>query len=144
MTIEFELDLLNSGNSPARAIHLAAALINAGDGQDQELASFFGQHAGPGERIDAIQPLKQLSFPTQIAVPTSQIRVLEMGGRRVFVPLLAINAHYEWTGKAGQTALSYMVGREGKSEKLAPFRLDLGARIFRGLGARLLPGGLRS
>jgi hypothetical protein len=144
VTIEFELDLLNSGNAPARAVHLAAALINAGDAQEQELASFFAQGAGPGERIDSIQQLKQLSFPTQIAVPISQVRVLEMAGRRVFVPLLAINAHYEWGGKAGQSALSYMVGRQGQGEKLAPFRLDLGARIFRGLGARLLPGGLRT
>jgi hypothetical protein len=144
VTIEFELDLLNSGNSPARAIHLAAALINAGNDQEKELATFFAQGAGPGERIDSIEPLKGLTFPTQIAVPNSQIRVLEAGGRHVFVPLLAINAHYEWAGKTGQTAVSYMVGREGKSDKLAPFRLDLGARIFRGLGVRLLPGGVRS
>jgi hypothetical protein len=28
------------------------------------------------------------------------------------------------------------VGREGEGEKMAPFRLDLGPRIFRNLGAR--------
>lgn len=144
VTIEFELDLHNAGNAPARAVHLAAALINASDAQDRELAEFFAREAGPGERIDAIQPLKGLSFPTQLAVPIGQVRVLEISGRRVFVPLLAINVHYEWGGKVGRTSVSYMVGREGKTGKLAPFRLDLGPRIFRGLGARLLPGGVRS
>jgi hypothetical protein len=29
-----------------------------------------------------------------------------------------------------------LVGRAGETEKMAPFRLDLGPRIFRGLGAR--------
>jgi hypothetical protein len=143
VTIEFELDLFNSGSAPARDIHVAAAMIGAGEGQDQALASFFMQRPGPGDRIELIQPLKRVTFTTQIATARNQVQALEAGGRLVFVPVIAFNANYGWSGKNGQTSVSYLVGREGKTEKLAPFRLDLGPRLFRGLGARPLPTGVR-
>ena len=142
-TFEFELDLFNSGSGPARAIHVAAVIVNAGPTQDEQLQSFFGKPAGPGQRIDMVQPLKRVTFTTQIAVARDQLRTLEMGERQVFVPLIAFNVIYSWGGKEGQTSVSYLLGREGKGDKLAPFRLDLGPRIFRGLGARPLPIGIR-
>ena len=144
VTIEFELELLNSGNAPARAIHVAAAMINAGDRQDQELAEFFQALPGPGERIDVIPPLKTMIITTQIAGANDHLRARDVGGRQVFVPLLVFNVRYGFCGKEGQTAVAYMIGRDGKGDKLAPFRLDLGPRLFRGLGARLLPTGIRS
>lgn len=143
VTVEFELDLFNSGSGPARDIHVAAALVNAGESQDQALASFFAQRPGPGERIQVIEPLKRVTFATQIVTARNQIQVLEMGGRLVFVPILAFNANYGWGSKTGQTSVSYLLGRDGKGEKLAPFRLDLGPRLFRTVGARPLPIGVR-
>lgn len=143
VTVEFELDLFNSGSGPARDVHVAAAIISAGEAQDQALANFFGQRPGPGERIEVIQPLKRVTFVTQVAVAADQLRALEIGGRRVLVPLIAFNATYGWSGKAGQTSVSYLLGREGKGEKLAPFRLDLGPRQFRAPAARPLPTGVR-
>jgi hypothetical protein len=143
VTIEFELDLFNSGSAPARDVHVAAAMMSAGDQQDQALASFFAQRPGPGERIELIQPLKRVTFTTQIVTARSQLQALEAGGRVVLVPIIAFNASYRWAGKDGQTSVSYLVGREARSDKLAPFRLDLGPRLFRGLGARPLPTGIR-
>jgi hypothetical protein len=142
-TFEFELDLFNSGSGPARAIHVAAVIVNAGPTQDEQLQSFFNQPAGRGQRIDVVQPLKRVTFTTQIAVARDQLQAFEMGERQVFVPLIAFNVIYGWGGREGQTSVSYLLGREGKGEKLAPFRLDLGPRIFRGLGARPLPAGIR-
>ncbi len=144
VTFEFELDLFNSGSAPARDIHVAAAVVNAGPVQDQHLEGFFAQPAGPGERIPLIEPLKRVTFTTQVATSRDQIQALEMGGRFVFVPLLAFNAIYRHAGKEGRTSVSYLVGRDGKGDKLAPFRLDLGPRVFRGLGARPLPTGVRN
>lgn len=143
VTFEFELDLFNSGSAPARATHIAAVIVNAGPTQDQQLKDFFGQPAGPGDRIDVIQPLKRATFTTQIAISRDQVQILEMGERAVFVPLIAFNVTYGWGVRQGQTSVSYLLGRDGKGEKLAPFRLDLGPRVFRGLGARLLPTGVR-
>jgi hypothetical protein len=143
VTIEFELDLFNSGSAPARGVFAEAVVINAGATQDQELASFFARAVGEGERIDVIHPLKRLTFTTQVVTPREHVRPMEMGGRQVFVPLVAFNAVYRWGSKEGRTSLSYLVGRQGTGEKLAPFRLDLGPRVFRGLGIRPLPAAVR-
>jgi len=70
--------------------------------------------------------------------------LLNIGGRQVFVPLIAFNTLYSWSTGEGQTSASYLLGRDTKSEKLAPFRLDHGAREFSGLGARPLPSGVRT
>ena len=143
VTFEFELELFNSGNAPARDVLIEANFFNASPNQDEEITAFFGS-TGQGERIAAIPPLQRISLRPQLAVSLEQIRVLEAGGRRVFVPLVAFNALYGWGGGAGQTAAAYLLGRDTKGEKLAPFRLDLGPRVFRGLGARALPLALRS
>ena len=57
--------------------------------------------------------------------------------------MIAFNALYSRSGGDGQTSASYLLGRDTKSDKMGPFHLDLGARIFRGVGARLLPQGIR-
>lgn len=141
--IDFEVELFNSGSVPARAVLIEATLINAGPTQDQELGQFFGSPVGEGQRIDAIQPLKRMTIKTQVVTSREHIRVLEAGDRRVFVPLMAFNALYRWSKGEGQTSVSYLLGRDTKGEKMAPFRLDLGPRIFRGVGARLLPLAVR-
>jgi hypothetical protein len=64
----------------------------------------------------------------------SQVRSFEVEGRTLFVPLVAFNVLYSG---GMQTSASFLVGRgTEEDEKLAPFRLDLGPRIFRGLSAR--------
>lgn len=143
VTFEFQLDLLNSGNAPARAILVEASVFNAGPTQDQEIGQFFAKPVAQGERIEAIQPLKRLTFTTQVVTPRSAVRAIEAGGRQVFVPLLAFNVLYTAGSIAAQTSVSYLVGREGQGDKLSPFRLDLGPRVFRCLAARLLPDGVR-
>jgi hypothetical protein len=143
VTIEFELELFNSGNAPARAIAIEGVMLNAGAEQEQELAEFFARPAIPGNRIDVIQPMARAAFPTQVAMPRELMQRIEMGGREVFVPLLAFNAIYRSGSIEGQTSASFLVGRDGSGDKLAPFPLNLGPRIFRGLGARTLPLGVR-
>lgn len=143
VTFEFELELFNSGNAPARDILIQANAFNASPTQDQEIAAFFGS-SGQGERVPVIPPLQRISIRPQFGMPLEQIRVLEAGDRRVFVPLMAFNAVYAWVGGAGQTGAAYLVGRDTKGEKLAPFRLDLGPRVFRGLAALALPISVRN
>jgi hypothetical protein len=141
---EFELDLFNSGNAPARAVLVEASVFNAGPNQDQDIGAFFGQPIGEGERIDAIPPLQRMTLRTQVVAPRENVQVLDIADRQVFVPLIAFNALYRRSGGEGQTSVAYLLGRDTKAEKLAPFRLDLGPRIFRGVGARPLPMGVRN
>jgi hypothetical protein len=144
VTFEFELDVSNSGNAAARAILVEASLFNAGPTQDEEIGAFFANPAAQGERIDSLPPLQRLTLATQVVTPRHALRPIEAGGRQVLVPVLAFNTLYSWGGSAGQSSASYLLGRDRNGEKLSPFRLDLGPRVFRGLGARLLPGAIRS
>jgi hypothetical protein len=139
VTIEFELGLQNSGNAPARAVLVEATLLNAGPYQDQEVGAFYAAPVGEGERIPLIPPLKTVMVKTKVVAPRANVRLVEIAGRNVFVPLIAFNALYGWATGEGQTSASYLLGRDTKSDKLAPFRLDLGPRIVRSVGARALP-----
>lgn len=143
VVIEFEAELFNSGSAPARAVLAEAGLFNAGPAQDQELAAFFANPVGAGERIVEIGPLKRVALRSQVVTPLAQVQRYEMGGHDVFVPIIAFNALYRWSSGEGQTSVSYLLGRDAKDDKLGPFRLDVGPRVFRGLAARLLPTGLR-
>jgi hypothetical protein len=142
--VEFEIELFNSGSGPARAVLVEATLFNAGPVQDQEIGAFFANPVGAGERIVVIPPLKRVAIKTQVAVPSERMQAYELAGRQVIVPVIAFNALYSWSGGKGQTSVSYLLGRDTKGEKMGPFRLDLGPRIFRGITGRLLPSGVRN
>jgi hypothetical protein len=143
ITVEFELELMNSGNAPARAVLVEATLFNAGPNQEAEIGAFFANPVGEGERITAIQPMKRMVLRPRVSVPRELVQIFEVGGRQVFVPVIAFNALYRWGGSEGQSSISYLIGRDANGDKLTPIRLDLGPRIFRGLGSRPLPTGLR-
>ena len=134
--IEFEVIVHNSGSGPARDVLVEAALFNAGPDQDQAIGQFFSRPAGPGDRIDVIPPLQRMEFRTTVQLKREQLRIFEVEGRSLFVPLIGFNAHYRWSGGEGQTSTSYLVGRNTDGEKMAPFVVSQGPKSFRGLGAR--------
>ena len=142
--LEFELALFTAGAAPARAIFAEASLLNASATQDAELAAFFTNAQGRGASLDVIQPMKRVSFRSEVVAPRSAVREYELAGRKAFVPVIAFNALYEWSGGKGQSSAAYLVGRDTHQDKLGPLRLDQGAREFSGLGARPLPSGVRT
>jgi hypothetical protein len=144
VAIEFELELFNAGAAPARAVLAEASLLNAGATQEHDLAVFFANPHGRGERLDLIPPMKRVSFRSQVVAPRAAVQEYELAGRKSFVPVIAFNALYEWSGGKAQTSAAYLVGRETRSDKLGPLRLSPDAREFRGLAAHLLPTALRT
>ena len=140
-TVQFELFVSNVGNLVAKNVRVEARMFNAGSDQDREIADFFG---GPvddrgSSRILAIPPRKGARVRAGVSMPKEAMREIAVQGRRLFIPLVAINVLYDWgDGKSGQTAMSYLVGREAEapSEKMGAFRLDLGPRVYRSLGQR--------
>lgn len=145
VTIEFELELFNSGTAPARGVLAEASLFNAGATQDEQLTRFFANPVGTGSGIDAIPPLKRINLTSKVVAPRDAIQEYELGGRRAFVPVIAFNALYDWSGGKAQTSSAYLVGRETRGDKLGPLHLDEAAkRDVRGLGARELPSQLRT
>ena len=144
VAIEFELELFNAGTAPARAVLAEASLLNAGATQEQDLAAFFGRPNGVGERLAVIPPMKRVSFKSQVVAPRDAVQEYELAGRKAFVPVIAFNALYEWSGGQAQSSAAYLVGRDTQQEKLGPLRLDQGAREYSGLGARPLPTAVRT
>jgi hypothetical protein len=134
--VAFEISVVNSGSVPARDILIEASLFNAGAMQDQQIQLFFDNPVAKGDRIPLIAPMQRINVKTAVFMARDQVQPIEIEGRPLFVPMIAFNALYRWGGSEGQTSASYLVGKETKGDKLAPFRLDLGPRIFRGLGAR--------
>jgi hypothetical protein len=135
-TIQFDVSVFNSGSAPARDVLVEASMFNAGPAQDEEIGAFFAHPVAKGDRIPAIPPLKRVALKSAVTLTGDQLRQFEIAGKRIFVPLVGFNALYRWSGGEGQTSASYLVGRDTNGEKMAPLRLDLGPRVFRGLGAR--------
>jgi hypothetical protein len=135
-TIQFDVAVFNSGGAPARDVLVEASMFNAGPTQDEEIGAFFAHPVAEGDRIPAIPPLKRIALKSAVTLAGDQLRQFEVAGKRIFVPLVGFNALYRWSGGEGQTSASYLVGRDNQGERMAPLRLDLGPRVFRGLGAR--------
>ena len=140
--IDFEIELHNGGTAPARAVLAEAKLINAGATQDQELDAFFARPTAAGEGIDAILPMRSMTFTSQVVAPRAALQEYELAGRKTFVPIVAFNAVYEWGGSKGQTSAAFLVGRDTGGEKLGPLRADDGPREVTRLGTLALPNRL--
>ena len=138
VTLEFEALVVNSGSGPARDVLVEAAMFNAGPEQDKEITAFFERPVGQGERVPMIGPLKSLGFRSAVNMPREHVRQFQAGERTVFVPLIAFNLLFRSSGGEGQRSVAYLIGRDTKGARLAPFRLDQGPRIFTGLAAREL------
>jgi hypothetical protein len=83
-----------------------------------------------------IAPSQRIVVNTAVFLQRDQVRPIEIEGRPLFVPMIAFNVLYGWSRGEGQTSASYLVGKSTAGEKLAPLRLDLGARVFRSLDCR--------
>ncbi|MEO5641424.1 MAG: hypothetical protein ABIQ98_06625 [Sphingomicrobium sp.] len=150
-SVQFDVVVTNSGSAPARQVLVEACMVNAGPEQDAELRRFFEAPIGTGDRIAAIPPLGKIALKSAVSLPLDQVRAYEVGGRKLFVPLVAFNALYEWGNSGGQSSAAFILGRstsagdgEGEGDgRMAPLRLDLGPRAFRGLEGRRHPLGMR-
>lgn len=140
-TLHFELLVKNVGKSPARGVRIQARMFNPSASQQQEIAAFFAAPmVGEGEAL-AVPPQLAARFKSSVTLPREHLRPVEIGGRALFIPTVAINMSYEFgNGRRGQTSRSYVVGTERaeQAEKMGPFRLDLGPRIYRQVGGRAL------
>jgi hypothetical protein len=139
--VHYAIIIRNIGRSPARNVRLEARMFNAGVEQDREIGDFFRQ---PLQQRLAARPFDipagtQARLARVVGMPREEVKEIEVQGRRLFVPMVAFNALYDWgEGQTGQTSISYVVGLEAKepSEKMGAFRLDQGPRVYRSVGQR--------
>lgn len=138
--VQYRLTVRNIGKSPAHNVRIEARMFNIDAEQKQEIAAFFAAPVnGPVLPPRTIPQEGAVEHRGLVAMPREDMRAIVVEGRSLFIPVVAFNVLYDWgDGAAGQTALSYVVGREtgAESEKMGPFRLDLGPRFYRSVGQR--------
>lgn len=143
--LQFEIVIANVGSAPARDVLVEGRLFTAHIGQDQEIAAFFQNPAVEGDRMASVAPLGRISLKSVARLPIDQVNQFEASGRKMFVPLVAFNILYRFGSGDGHASASFLVGRGNEGdEKLAPFRIDLGPRIFSGLASRAHSIGLQA
>ena len=142
--ITFDVTLFNSGSAPARDVAVEACLINAGQQQDVQLSEFYRTPGAARDKIPAVAPMSRVTLKSAVHLPRSAVQEYEVEGRKLFMPMVAVNSRYRWSSGEGQSAASFLVGRgANEGERLGPLRLDKGARGWKGLAARRYEKGIR-
>lgn len=142
--IAFDVTLFNSGSAPARDVAVEACLINAGQQQDVQLSQFYTTPGEVRDKIPAVAPLARVTLKSAVRLPREAVQEYEIEGRKLFMPMVAVNSRYRWSNGEGQSAASFLVGRGADGgDRLGPLRLDQGARGWKGLAARRYEKGIR-
>lgn len=137
--LEVQLEIMNSGSSPARSLLAEAVLIPGGADQDRQIEAFFNRPAVAGGRLESLGPLDQTAVRNQLIANHDQLQAVEVGGRQVIIPVVALDVRYQWSGGEGQTSIAWLVSRDTGAERLAPIPMSPMPRVYRTLGSRALP-----
>lgn len=140
--VHYEMVLRNLGEVSAGNIRIDVRMFNAG--AKAAIGAFLNGaiHEQSGSPHVVIEPGGELKLTSSIAMPKDEVKGIEVQGRSIFVPIVAINTAYDWgsgdKAGTGRTSRSWLVGREPQapSDKMGAFRLDLGPRIYRSVGQR--------
>lgn len=137
-TAECEVTVVNRGDGPVEDVRVVLELMSAREGQGDGLATFFAQPiACPAIPAFAIAPGEERRFRTVAALAHDAIHAFDAAGRPMFVPLLALSAHYRSDGAARRVGQAFAIGVErSDSAKLGPFWLDTPPRLYNTVAAR--------
>ena len=134
--VDYRIVVRNVGDALATGIRVDIRLIGMGTQHDALLAALF---AMPIEKSIAapfdLPPGTAVDLGGMAMHPKDTIETVEIGGRRMVVPLLSVNLRYGWPddatgGGEGQTARPFVIGIDpGTGGRLQPFRLDAAARM---------------
>lgn len=138
-TVNYALTISNRGDAMAGNIRIDARLFNAGAEADIDAFLAGPIHDQSGSPHVTIPPGGKLELNGLVGMPKSDVREVEVGGRRLFIPMLALNVAYDWDGGGtGRTSRAWLVGRRPAEPeaKMGAFRLDLGPRVYRSVAGR--------
>lgn len=139
VSVDFSLLVRNIGQVPARAVRLEVYLLTADDQQAARLALLF---EGPVDRpIIApfdLPPGGDAEVSSVTSLPLADINQVQLLGRPIVVPIVVALARYEWgEGGEGMLGRAFVLGiKREESDRLAPFWLDRGPRMFDAIGWR--------
>ncbi|WP_232283348.1 hypothetical protein [Sphingomonas sp. PAMC 26617] len=136
VAVDYKIVVRNVGDALATGIRVDIRLLGMGTQHDALLAALF---AMPIDKSIAapfdLPPGTAVDLGGMAMHPKETIETVEIGGRAMVVPLLAVNLRYGLAGDGsnggkGQTARPFVIGIDpGTGGRLQPFRLDAGARM---------------
>jgi hypothetical protein len=134
--VDYTIVVRNTGAVDASNIRLDVHLLSAGRRQDALIVTLFAQPIVQSVAASFDLPPGGTAELAGIAMhPKGTLEHMDVGGKTLFVPVLAVDVRYDWDGGSGQTAYSYVVGIDrGDGAKLQPFRLDTSPRMFDTVG----------
>lgn len=132
--LEFELRLASQAET-ADGLRLGIALVSASPEQDTMLDAY---HRGTGNQPPSTAPFtlppgRVWANGATLVLPRWQIHSVELGGRRMFVPMLMVDLRWRAGLSLRHQAADFMVGTGGQGGKLGPIWLD--KREHQGLAA---------
>lgn len=142
-TLNYRIVALNRGDEPLEDIAIGGDMIAAHASRPaEEQLGLSGPELPPIHRITRLEPGGEALLEGEMKLPLSAVMPIRHAEKALFVPLARLDA---WAsapeGRAVRARAAWIVGQEAKpvAERLQPFRLDLGPRIWGDLGQRPLP-----
>lgn len=140
--LSYRLVVVNRGAEPLLDIAIGGDMIaaHASKPMDEQLG-LAGPDLPPLHRIERLEPGAEATVPGELRLPLSAVTPIRHGEAALFVPLARFDA---WAsvpdGRGIHSRAAFLVGQESQpaAERLQPFRLDLGPRIWADLGQRAL------
>lgn len=147
-TVDFELGVRNIGSVAAHDVRILVQLLTANPAQSAQLHAVFRRPVDqPIMAPFGLDPLDTARINAVGTLASDKINRIDLDGRTMFVPILAVRAVYGWAGNKGEqgtTANAYILGvdRDGQ-EKMEPLWLDNGPRMADRITHRLHEIGIR-
>ena len=141
-TLAYRLVVTNTGASPLTGIEIGGDMISAHASRPaEEQLGTDGAALAPLHGVARLGPGESVVLGGELRLPLSSILPIRRGDAHLFVPLarfLALALGPD--GPPITLRRAFLVGqsRSKSADKLQPFRLDLGPRLYSELGQRAL------
>jgi hypothetical protein len=135
------LRLANIGKATATGLRLHSTMMSANQRQAESIAMFQDRcRSEPGETVPDLAPGERLQVSLEMQLPMEQMQSMNVAGRELLVPVVAMRLDYSGAGVPGDANAQYagIVGREPKvaGDKMGAIRIDLGPRTVQPLAQR--------
>ena len=139
-TLAYRLVVTNTGPAALAGIEIAGDMTSAHASRPvEEQLGLDGATLAPLHGVAGLAPGESVTLGGELRLPLSAILPIRRGDAQLFVPLARFSAHaHEADGKPIVMRRAFLVGqsRSAQADKLQPFRLDLGPRLYSELGQR--------